>query len=80
LAAVEDLNAQLIRGLGVKRIVSIGQDAALYAKRFGVDLETVRHPSYGGIVDFRRGISQLYGLRTSFLEHHYEQANLFAAS
>lgn len=80
LAAVEELNAHLIRGLGVRRIVSIGQDAALYAKRFGVNVETVRHPSYGGIVDFRRGIAQLYGLRTSFLARHHEQPNLFAAS
>ena len=80
LAAVEELNAQLIRGLGVKRIISIGQDAALYAKRFGVSVETVRHPSYGGIADFRRGISQLHGLRTSFVGRHDEQASLFAAS
>ncbi|HRI92488.1 MAG TPA: uracil-DNA glycosylase [Accumulibacter sp.] len=79
LAAVEELNAQLIRGLGVKRVVSIGQDAALYAKRFGVVVEIVRHPSYGGIVDFRRGIAQLYGLRPGFPERHHEQANLFAA-
>lgn len=80
LAAVEELNAQLVRGLGVKRIISIGQDAARYAKRFGVDVETVRHPSYGGTVDFRRGISQLYELRTSFVDLHHEQASLFAAS
>lgn len=80
LAAVEELNAQLIRGLGVRRIVSIGQDAALYAKRFGVSIETVRHPSYGGIVDFRRGISQLYGIRTNFIDRRQEQASLFAAS
>lgn len=80
LAAVEELNAQLIRGLGAKRIVSIGQDAALYAKRFGVSVETVRHPSYGGIVDFRRRISQLYGLRTSSVDRHHEQASLFVES
>lgn len=80
LAAVEELNAQLIRGLRVKRIVSIGQDAAHYSKRFGVDVETVRHPSYGGIADFRRGISNLYELPTLILEHHDKQANLFPAS
>lgn len=77
LAAVEELNAQLISGLGVKRIVSIGQDAAHYAKKFGVSVETVRHPSYGGVVDFRKGISQLYGLRTNFVDRKYEQENLF---
>lgn len=77
LAAVEELNAQLIRDLGIERIVSIGQDAALYAKRFGVSVETVRHPSYGGVVDFHKGISQLYGLRVSFVDHKYEQKSLF---
>lgn len=80
LAFVEELNAQLIRGLGIKRIVSVGQDAASYAKRFGVNVETVRHPSYGGIGAFRRGVAQLYGLRTSFVDRHHEQASLFAAS
>lgn len=79
LAAVEELNAQLIRGLGIKRIVSIGQDAALYSKRFGVCVETVRHPSYGGIADFRRGIAELYGLQAS-VDRQHEQSNLFAAS
>lgn len=78
LAAVEDLNAQLISGLGAKRIVSIGQDAALYARRFGVRVETVRHPSYGGVVDFRKGISQLYGLRATFVDRKHEQESLFA--
>ncbi len=78
LAAVEDLNAVLIRELGVKRIVSIGQDAAFYAKRFGVKVETVRHPSYGGVTDFRRGIAQVYGLRTEFINRQDEQAPLFA--
>ncbi len=78
LAAVEELNAQLIHGLGVKRIVSIGQDADRYAKRFGVSVETVRHPSYGGVIDFRKGISQLYGLRTCFVNRNHEQGNLFA--
>jgi hypothetical protein len=79
LAAVEELNALLIRELGVTRIVSIGQDAALYAKRFGVNVETVRHPSYGGVVDFRRGIAELYGLRADLINPQQKQACLFAA-
>lgn len=77
LAEVEELNAQLIRDFDVKRIVSIGQDAALYAKRFGVSVETVRHPSYGGVVDFRKGISLLYGLRASFVDRGHEEKSLF---
>ena len=80
LAAVEDMNALLIRSLRIKRISSIGQDAAIYAKRFGVRVETVRHPSYGGIADFRRGISEVYGLMIPSIGDHDKQALLFADS
>jgi hypothetical protein len=62
LAQVHDLNAKLIGWLEIRRIVAIGQDAAGYAERFGVQVECVRHPSYGGITDFRAGIRKLYGL------------------
>ncbi|WP_421953643.1 uracil-DNA glycosylase [Polaromonas sp.] len=60
LRAVSDLNHALIRWLGIKRIVSIGQDAAKYATDFGVEISCVRHPSYGGVRDFRSGIYGLY--------------------
>lgn len=80
LAAVEELNAQLIDDFNIKRIISVGQDAAIYAKRFGVNIETVRHPSYGGTLEFRRGIAQLYGLRSDFAERRLEQACLFPTS
>jgi len=63
LSAVEDINASLVDGLRIRRIVSIGQDAAAYASRFGVTVEVVRHPSYGGVADFRRGIAGLYGFQ-----------------
>ncbi len=79
LAQVDHLNASLIDGLGVKRIVSIGQDAAVYARRFGVKVETVRHPSYGGVTEFRRGIAGLYGLRADPVGRTEEQDSLFAA-
>ncbi|WBY00527.1 uracil-DNA glycosylase [Ramlibacter tataouinensis] len=62
LDQVDQLNAALIDWLGVCHIVAIGQDAAGYAKKFGVKVSCVRHPSYGGIADFRRGISELYGI------------------
>ncbi|MFM9912710.1 MAG: uracil-DNA glycosylase [Methylophilaceae bacterium] len=62
LTAVEDLNATLISWFGIKQIVAIGQDAFKYSKRFGLKLHTVRHPSYGGSSDFRRGICEFYGL------------------
>lgn len=60
LSEVDELNRCLIAWLGIRRIVDIGQDAAQYAADFGVDVVTVRHPSYGGVRDFRAGIRSLY--------------------
>lgn len=62
LANVTELNGELIHGLGIKRIICIGQDAAGYAESFGVRTEVVRHPSYGGVKEFRKGMQQLYGI------------------
>lgn len=61
LAAVSELNNTLIKWLGIRRIICIGQDAAKYAQSFGINVECVRHPSYGGITDFRRGMKEIYG-------------------
>lgn len=61
LAEVTDFNRLLIGWLGIKRIVCIGQDAATYAQAFGISVECVRHPSYGGIRDFRAGMARAYG-------------------
>lgn len=62
LREVDELNAALIRWLRIRRIVSIGQDAAAYAAKFGVEVQCVRHPSYGGVTDFRAGIGRLHGI------------------
>jgi len=62
LKEVDELNASLIRWLQVRRVVSIGQDAAKYATKFGVEVQCVRHPSYGGVKEFRSGISRLHGI------------------
>jgi len=78
LAVVEEINVRLIHGLGIKRIVSIGQDATFYAKRFGVEVESVRHPSYGGVVDFRKGIAKLYCLPENLENSNQEQTCLFS--
>jgi hypothetical protein len=66
LAEVSDLNQTLIKWLAIKRIICIGQDATAYAASFGVKVECVRHPSYGGITEFRNGMLRIYGsaLRT----------------
>lgn len=60
LAAVHGINQALIRNLGISRIVAIGQDAARYSASFGVEVIAVRHPSYGGVNEFRAGIQMLY--------------------
>jgi hypothetical protein len=62
LAAVAEVSAALISWLGIKRIVAIGQDAALYASRFGLEIITIRHPSYGGVREFREGMRRLYNV------------------
>jgi hypothetical protein len=61
LIVVDELNRELISWLSISRIITIGQDAAKYASKLGVSVETVRHPSYGGIREFRAGITKLYG-------------------
>ena len=61
LSEVTDLNRTLITWLGIRRIVCIGQDATAYAATFGVEVECVRHPSYGGVTEFRQGMQRIYG-------------------
>ncbi|MGF6167672.1 hypothetical protein M2426_001260 [Pseudomonas moraviensis] len=63
LALVDELNSELFSWLRIRKIIAIGQDAAHYASRFGLPIETIRHPSYGGVRDFRAGMAKLYGLR-----------------
>jgi len=60
LATVSELNQALFQWLGINKIICIGQDAANYARSFGIHVECVRHPSYGGIADFRRGMHEIY--------------------
>ena len=60
LSALQELNARLLRILSIDHIVAIGNDAARYAQGFGVDVVTVRHPSYGGVSEFRAGMEKIY--------------------
>jgi len=62
LRTVDELNGELVQMLRIRRIIAIGQDAAGYATQFGAPVEAVRHPSYGGVVEFRAGICRLYRL------------------
>lgn len=60
LDCVTELNQQLITWLRIKRVICIGRDAASYAAKFGVNVECVRHPSYGGVREFREGMNKIY--------------------
>jgi hypothetical protein len=80
LATVDDLNAHLIRDLGIRRIVAIGQDAASYGSRYDAKVLAIRHPSYGGVSDFRRGVAEIYGRYPVSAVSQGRQAALFAAS
>lgn len=63
-AVAKDINTELIRLLKIEKIVAIGRDAAGYAGKLGVEVEQVRHPSYGGVADFREGMSRIHGLQS----------------
>jgi hypothetical protein len=77
LQSVEILNEVLIKWLKVRRVVAIGQDAFNYASRFGVEVVAIRHPSYGGIKDFRNGMSALYNIPIEILNAKQHQGSLF---
>ncbi|ALZ16752.1 uracil-DNA glycosylase [Pseudomonas aeruginosa] len=76
LSQVDELNSELFRWLKIRRVVAIGQDAAHYASRFGVTVECIRHPSYGGVRDFRAGMGRLYNVRTKAFEQSRQVALL----
>lgn len=76
LSEVTELNNTLIDWLGIRRIVCIGQDAVTYAATFRVEVECVRHPSYGGVTEFRKGMQRIYGKEMRPLETS-TQAPLF---
>lgn len=77
LKEVETLNDMLVKWLKIRRIVAIGQDAFNYAGRFGVEVIPIRHPSYGGIKDFRRGMCSLYNIPIQAITSKQNQISLF---
>ena len=52
---------QLLELLKPSKIVAIGNDAEVGLLDLGIECLKVRHPSYGGISDFERGISAIHG-------------------
>ena len=73
LKQVHHLNQSLFVWLDIKRIVAIGQDAQAYAATFPLEMIPVRHPSYGGMTDFRASIERAYGVKRMV-----RQATLFS--
>lgn len=63
LSFVSDLNRELINWVKPRLVIAIGQDAGNYARTFCNSVETIRHPSYGGVTEFRAGMVRLYGAR-----------------
>jgi hypothetical protein len=74
LQQVDTLNETLIKWLKVRRVVAIGQDAFSYASKFGVEVVAIRHPSYGGIKDFRNGMSALYDIPVEVLNPKHQRS------
>lgn len=62
--AGEDVLSSLIRMLSPKRIIAIGNDAAVSANKVfePSKIYKVRHPSYGGQNQFIDEVSEIYGL------------------
>ena len=52
----------LIAMIAPRRIVAIGRDAGLALAEIDVPVTMVRHPSYGGQMEFIVGVHALYGL------------------
>jgi hypothetical protein len=77
LREVGEMNEILIKWLNVRRVVAIGQDAFHYASRFDIDVVAIRHPSYGGINEFRSGMSALYDIPMKSLDPKLSQDSLF---
>jgi hypothetical protein len=59
-AAGVDLILWLIKHLQPQTIVGIGADAAEALARLDLRFTKLRHPSFGGQAEFRRGVSKLY--------------------
>lgn len=73
--AGEEILFQLVVLLEPKRLIAVGNDAAITARRLVKDKEVVqvRHPSYGGQREFVRQVSELYDLPCDHSERSHQQ-------
>lgn len=58
--AVRPLLLELLTLIRPRKVVAIGNDAEAGLLDLGVECFKVRHPSYGGVADFERGIYSLH--------------------
>lgn len=61
--ACKELLSSLLKWLKPKRIVALGNDAHKEVLRLGFRVSAVRHPSYGGHIEFAGAIRALYEAR-----------------
>lgn len=59
--ACKELLSDLLDWLQPKRVVALGVDAHNAVLRLGFEVFPVRHPSYGGHIEFAGAIRKLYG-------------------
>lgn len=59
--ACRELLSSLLTHLKPRTIVALGADAYRETLRLGVTATLVRHPSYGGHIEFAKGIHDLFG-------------------
>lgn len=60
--SVEPLLTELIEILEPRQIVAIGNDAETGLLDLGLECAKLRHPSYGGVADFTKGVAILHNL------------------
>lgn len=70
--AVRGLLLDLLDLLRPGRIVAIGNDAEAGLLDLGIECSKVRHPSYGGVSDFEKGICLLHGCAEENPASHVE--------
>jgi hypothetical protein len=55
-----------------RQVVAIGRDARNGLEELGIPSSPVRHPSYGGQTEFRKGMLDLYGIKCAARQHEFQ--------
>lgn len=61
-AATKPILVSLLELLQPSKVIAIGNDAELGLLDLGLSCIKVRHPSYGGVTDFQRGVAEAHGI------------------